>query len=408
MAALMLAGTAVTPLAMSWQGADHFRLPKELLLIALAIVGSALVAAGLVLRRLHWPATLRLPAAIAGAAVGWAALSTALSTNRAMSLQALLWGASVAALFLIMAASLRHVPPAWLGIAVLVPAVINATLVVLQAMEVWNPWTFEANIPRRMMRNALLGNPNDVGLYLAAAAVFSIAMFCSFRRWPYAAAAAVATAGLLATVTLTAIAALAAALIVMLLVARPRIGAAVALIAPPLLIGALLLYEPTQARLRTLERSVRQGSWGEVMSARLPAFLAAWEMFREHPLVGTGPGTFKTHYMTYYERVERRYPRAVVNAPQATIFAQTHNDHLQLLAETGLPGYLLVCGGMAAMAILVTRGSRGVARLLAAPTAALLFVSMLASFPLQLAAPVWLCVAMGGASLAWRGGDDVA
>jgi O-antigen ligase len=406
LAALVLAGTVLTPLVMSWNGADHFRLPKQLLLIALAIVCTGVVGAGLVLRRIEWPRDLRVPVAIAGGGLTWAVASTIASSNRALSLQALVWGASVAVLFLIMAVALRRVRPVLLAAAMFVPGVANAILLLLQASRVWNPWTFEEGMPERLMRNALLGNPNDVGAYLAVVTLFAVAMFAASRRWYYLPVIAITGAALLATETLTAIAALTVALMAMLIVARPRLGTLVALIAPPVLLAVLLLYPPTHARLRTLQTSVRANAWGQVMSGRLPAFLVAWEIFRDHPLLGAGPGTYKFHYVPYYAKVEQQYPRAVIDVAEGgTIFAQTHNDHLQLLAEIGLPGYLLVTLGMAVLAVRGSRRSTGLARLLSVPTATLLLVLMLASFPLQLAAPVWACLALGGASHAWRDVD---
>jgi O-antigen ligase len=402
---LILLGTLATPLVISWGGQDHFRLPKQLLLIALAIICTAVAAMGLVLRKLEWPVDLRLPLAMAAAGLAWGVVSGIASTNRALSIQALLWGASVAALFLVMAFALRGASVTMLAAALFIPGLANASLLLLQAFEIWNPWTFDAGIPRRLMRNALLGNPNDVGAYLGVLTLFAIALLLTTKQWPYALVAAMTGAALVATETLTAIVALSAGLIVMLIIRMPRIGVAVGVIAPPLALTALLLYPATGVRVRALERSARAGMWGEVMSARLPAFVAAWEMFRDHPLLGVGPGCFKFHYMSYYAEIERRYPRLLVNAPKGTIFVQTHNDQLQLLAEIGLPGYLLVIAGIGVLAMRAFRRSRGVARLLAIPLATLVFVMMLASFSMQLAAPVWACIVLGGGCLAWSDSD---
>ena len=74
-------------------------------------------------------------------------------------------------------------------------------------------------------------------------------------------------------------------------------------------------------------------------------------------------------------------------------FGETHNDHLQTAAETGIPGYALLFSAV----ILVLIGTR---RRVAAKSPALKFVQtvslplavgaflvMLGQFPLQLAAP---------------------
>ena len=406
--AVVLLASLLTPIAISWRGADHFRLPKELVLIAAAVLASALCAAALVLRRIEWPADLRLPAGIAAAGLGWTAVSTLLSTNRTLSVNALVWGAAVCALFLVAVMALRQTERWLLAVALLVPGVVNAVLLLLQATRVWNPWTFEPEMPERLMLNALLGNPNDAGAYLAAVALFAFAMFLDSRRIVYALTALVASAALVASETLTAIAALALAFIVMLLMLRRRGAVVLALAGPLILIGALLFHPPTNQRVRAVARDARAGTWGTFLSARVPAFLAAWEMFRDAPLTGLGPGTYRYHYMAYFERVEQRYPRMVVGAPKGTMFVQTHNDHLQLLAETGLPGYLLLAGGVVVLAWRATRAGTRAARLLAWPTATLLLVLMAGTFPLQLAATVWTVAVMGAAALAWRSPDAEA
>lgn len=94
------------------------------------------------------------------------------------------------------------------------------------------------------------------------------------------------------------------------------------------------------------------------------------------------------------------------DSPTGTIFAQTHNDHLQLLAETGLPGYLFVIAGMGLLAVRIHRRSRGIVRVLTVPLTILIMVTILAGFPLQLAAPVWTYIVLGGGCLAWSA--DVA
>lgn len=406
LAALILAGTLLTPLVISWRGEDHFRLPKELLVVAVAILCVVVFAAGALVGRRRWPwSGDRLPLLIAGAAFAWGIVSTIASTSRPLSVQALVWGASLGVVWLASSVGLRRVRPVTLAVAMFVPALVNGVLVLLQTFGLWNPWTFDTGMPQRLTRNALLGNPNDVGAYLACVTLFAMGMLVSSRRWPYGVVAAICATAVFATETITAIVALFIALIAMLIMVRPRLGLAAAVVSPLLVAGILLLYPATNARLRAAEASIRAGDWGSVMSGRLPPFLAAWEIFRDHPLLGSGPGTFRQHYLPYYSRLEERYPSALAGAPRGSMFVETHNDHLQLLAETGLPGYLLVAGGIAVIAIRISRRAQGIARLLALPTATLLLVLMLAGFPLHLAAPAWTCAVMGGAALAWSDPD---
>lgn len=78
----------------------------------------------------------------------------------------------------------------------------------------------------------------------------------------------------------------------------------------------------------------RQGATSVV--ARFDYWQAAWQTARDHPLLGTGPGTF----MRSYERIKR---------PDAEMARLAHNDYLQQASDSGWPGFALytafvVCG----------------------------------------------------------------
>jgi O-antigen ligase len=64
------------------------------------------------------------------------------------------------------------------------------------------------------------------------------------------------------------------------------------------------------------------------VSARLDYWRAAVQTVADHPLAGSGPGTFQREY-------ERRKP------PEAEMARLAHNDYLQQASDTGLPGALL-------------------------------------------------------------------
>src|SRR5204863_8064108 len=136
---------------------------------------------------------------------------------------------------------------------------------------------------------------------------------------------------------------------------------------------------------------------GQIMdasSARLPAFIACWRMFRDHPLIGVGPGCFAWWYMPYKQQLNYENPD-MFRVPEN--FGQAHSDHLQILATTGLPGYLIF---VAALALLAWRGVRVTgerwpsrfAHIAAPALAASAAVLTIAQFPLELAAPT--CVAL--------------
>jgi O-antigen ligase len=81
---------------------------------------------------------------------------------------------------------------------------------------------------------------------------------------------------------------------------------------------------------------------------RLSLYRDTWQIFTHHPLVGTGLGTL----VVVHPRYESVY--------DGTIVDHAHNDYLELLAETGMPG------GLVGVAFVVTLLRRGLKNLLSA------------------------------------------
>jgi O-antigen ligase len=142
-------------------------------------------------------------------------------------------------------------------------------------------------------------------------------------------------------------------------------------------------------------------------------FLSAIEMVRARPLTGVGPGTFKYHFMLTRLALEKRYPPTWTKGWPMN-FGETHNDHLQVAAETGLPGYALFIAAVALLAIPARRRGDGneprtaeqtVARAIRTPLAATFFVIAIAQFPLQIAAPRLMFLTLGALAISWDRGD---
>ena len=90
-------------------------------------------------------------------------------------------------------------------------------------------------------------------------------------------------------------------------------------------------------------------------SGRYAAFLITWAMIQERPLWGGGLGSFAP---TFYEtRVGTEYGRNIFMIPQSGAFQQAHNEYLQIWAELGLPGLLLLLGLLAYSFFSATRAS---------------------------------------------------
>ena len=90
----------------------------------------------------------------------------------------------------------------------------------------------------------------------------------------------------------------------------------------------------TPGRIGTLSSSNRWTWWQE-----------AWNAFTRHPLGGTGAGTFELT-----NRLHRTSPYDVTVEP--------HNMPLQFLSETGVVGFLLFAGAVAAAAVGIVRRTR--------------------------------------------------
>jgi O-antigen ligase len=75
-------------------------------------------------------------------------------------------------------------------------------------------------------------------------------------------------------------------------------------------------------------------SYDEMIGDRKEAALAGLRMFRAHPWLGTGLGS--------YEIVAPRYRRT----PSDLLWDHAHNDYAEALAETGLVGALLILSSL--------------------------------------------------------------
>lgn len=93
---------------------------------------------------------------------------------------------------------------------------------------------------------------------------------------------------------------------------------------------------------RTARRFSNLASKDISKDTRIFIYKGAWRIFRNHPWVGTGAGTFQIvypHYATHYD---------------ALMVDHAHNDYLEFLSETGLVGALF---GLSFVAVFFWRAS---------------------------------------------------
>jgi len=344
---------------------------------------------------------------VAGAVV-WTAITAATSGHRLLSIDSLVTVVCGAVLFVCVWYASRDIP--FTALLVLIPAaVVNTVLASLQEYGIWNPFPTGPNLPQHLTATGLIGNPNDVGAYLVLCAIVLLVVsghLRGWRRWIGTTAGLIALAGVIVSQTRTAVVALAASLIVIAARRSLKRAMAIGAVVVVSLLIATQMNVPALTRIVRAPRLLMAGRWDVVFSGRMPSFFAAVEMFRDHPILGNGPGTYKFFYMPYRQRLTGKYPGVLLQGSDVN-FAETHNDHLQLLAETGLPGYALFIAGCVVL-VRVSKRSDGerdertrLANDLALPLVIALFVLALAFFPLQIAATRHLFLTMAALITGW-------
>ncbi|MDR1813069.1 MAG: O-antigen ligase family protein [Candidatus Fibromonas sp.] len=74
-------------------------------------------------------------------------------------------------------------------------------------------------------------------------------------------------------------------------------------------------------------------------TTRLDNWQAAWNLIREEPL-GVGFGAYGANIMHHWPTIEENYHKTGYGA---VVFTAAHNQYLQILTETGWPGWLYYC-----------------------------------------------------------------
>jgi O-antigen ligase len=270
------------------------------------------------------------------------------------------------------------------------------------------------NVIARMSTSGFIGNPNELGGYLVLPLMAALTAAIAWRRlrWIFAVAALLIAGGIVAAQSVTPVIATAAGVAAMMLLPGARTMRWVGIAALVVLVAAVSLHPGARARMATLATTARSGAILEMTSFRLPAFAIALEMFRERPLVGVGPGVFGARFMSYKRELDVRHPEWIRVGTQN--FGEVHNDHLQLLAESGLPGYLLfltalvLLGRMSFARSPATTERLKFVRSFACPAAAAFAVLALAHVPMQLTSTMVPALFLAALCFAWTESDEVA
>lgn len=386
-------------------GSDPFRLPKELVFRAEAIVLLAL----LILRmRARIPLVRWRPEFIVAAAiVVWTIVVTATSTNRALSIDSLITVVAAAVIFVATCIALESRSLEVVDL-LMIGCCVNAAITVVQELGIWNP------VPATEGHYGsvgLMGNANDVGTFLVVPAVAAVVMAVTSvgkRRWIYLGVAVLLASGLIASATRTALIAYVASLLVLAILQTRRAAIVIGVV---LLVVGLAVSSPATTigrGVRELSDAAMQRDYQRLFSERLLPFLAAAEMARDHPLLGVGPGCFRYHFMAYRVALSTKYPAAWTRGFPMN-WGAVHNDHLQVAAEAGIVGSLLF---LVALAVLARRAAGGgmtpraaFARTLRWPLVTAVVLVCFAQFPLELAAPRLMFLTLGAMAVTWDRSD---
>jgi O-antigen ligase len=406
---LATAATAIIPLAVVPDLLDRFRPVKEFLVRSQAILALFLLLTAILLggsARLREMLRERALAAFLAAGVAWAVLTAALSTHRGHSAESLI---SFLAAILIFVTTWYAAPKIGLRILdLLVPAtLVNTVLSALQEYRIYQPFSVDPDTSHHLTATGLIGNPNIVGTYMTILAITFAAAAARIpsRRWWYSFGVFCAVSGVFVSRTRTAFIALLAGFILLAIAVSVRRALAVAgALVAVLALGFVLQIRVIQ-RIVRLPARVATAGVEVATSGRLTPALTGLAMFRDHPLTGVGPGAFKYQYFPYQIETRRKYGQLLRGVPPAN-FGEAHNDHVQLLAEAGLPGYVLFLAGIGALVRLARRpdaeDERGAfIRLVALPLAVCVLVLALAQFPLHVAVTRHLLVTLAGLTAGW-------
>ena len=277
-------------------------------------------------------------------------------------------------------------------------AAVNATVTILQALSLFQPFDVE-QVAGRANTGALLGNEGLVALVMALAvtAAAALATGAGPRQRPLLLVAGIWCGTALLTIgNMTALAAATAGLLTVVAGrVPPRRMAAGALVAVLL----VLLFPPTRQRLLQVGIAVATGRWSEATTFRAGPWAAAIGMTRERPWLGHGPGTFASAFTGARLDAEIRDRTRYVTPGLAGAYAEAHSDPLQAAAELGWPAAAALLAAFGVLLASLLRHGGPETRLLL-PFLVAGATCALAWFPFQRAATaVPLLLALGRA---WR------
>lgn len=344
---------------------ESFRLPKLMVAEILALVSLVPLAWRLLgVERLDWRSVLRSPPVAAVLPfVLWASGGLLFSPHPEAVREGVidLWVGAAALVGWSLGLSrdrLRRL----LG-ALAVPALVLAVVALLQFFELYQPFTLRGGGEEtRRGVISLVGNAGDLGGFLALALVVvqvQLLRAVGWRRLGPGVVLVLGAAALAASQTLAAMTAAVVAATVVWGVVLPRRSRLLLLGAVGgVAVLALLVLPPLQQRVVQIAGSVARGDLNAALSGRLDGFRAALHLAAEHPWAGVGHGAFGASYgAAKLELVAAG--ESFFLGQETTMFQNAHNELLEVLADTGVPGLLALLWGVGIVVRQLLRRARG-------------------------------------------------
>ena len=271
------------------------------------------------------------------------------------------------------------------------PATLLAVVGLLQATGLYSPFGLDSSGADRLLVTSLAGSVGDLGAYLVLPLLVSQARIASEARggvgwWLGIVSAVLIGAALLATQTLVALVAatLGVTAFWLLLVDRKR-GLTAVGVAAAGAVAAVLAVAPLRSRVLAKWSQIADGELNAALSGRLDGWRVAVEQLASSPLSGVGHGGYVAHFNEAKLGLLDRGVEFFGQHRLLSTFGNAHNEFLEIGAEWGVLGVLLVVAAFALLVRSANGRSEGTSRALA--IGGLLAVSMLCLgyFPLRLA-----------------------
>ena len=186
--------------------------------------------------------------------------------------------------------------------------------------------------------NGLIGDPPFHGIYMVIIACLSLyKLLITAKKWDkvcFGVVFFVASANVVLTASRGAVIALVLALLVIWSYIELKrkwliLGGITSVCI--LLIFIVMLVQSQLVIGRLVTSEAMSGQTAEMRFMHIPVAL---NMFEDHPLIGTGPAGFVINY--------KKYATNVTNNAYKTTTMMTHNTPLQILAEYGLIGFIIL------------------------------------------------------------------